>query len=427
MKRTMETRSWGGWTRRAMKIGALSAGIALLPLMTTRIAGQDTAPTYSAVYAFTGGTDGGSPDTSLIHDAAGNLYGTTEYYGAYGAGVVFKVDPAGNESVLYAFTGGADGGYPVASLVLDPAGNLFGTTEGGGNPGCPGPFGCGVVFKLDPAGTETVLYAFTGGSDGEEPSSGLIRDSAGNLYGTAAGGNPSCPGGFGCGVVFKLDPDGVETVLHSFAGGPSDGQLPSGGLIRDSVGNLYGTTVEGGSGYGIVFKLDSAGDETVLHAFAGEPDGSEPYSPLVLDAAGNLYGTTLRGGTTGGSSCLYGCGVVFRVDPAGNETVLHRFVAKDGAYPNGLIRDANGNLYVTTQSLGPAGDGSVFKLSPAGREIIVYDFFGSLGLFGGTDPFAGLLAYQGHLYGTTLSGGDFSGNQSCSEYGCGVVFKITLH
>ena len=162
---------------------------------------------------------------------------------------MFKLAPGGTETVLYSFKARGDGAFPEAGLIADSAGNLYGTTEYGGASGCAGGAGCGTVFKLSPSGTETVLYSFTGGSDGGTPRAGLIADSSGNLYGTTYQGAacPTAPGfTYGCGVVFKLAPGGTETVLHSLAGVP-DGALSYAGLIADSAGNLYGTTLEGGA------------------------------------------------------------------------------------------------------------------------------------------------------------------------------------
>jgi uncharacterized repeat protein (TIGR03803 family) len=226
----------------------------------------------------------------VVRDREGNLYGTGQCGGSPGglggAGVVYKVDPTGHETVLHTFTGGGDGGYYASGLIIDLAGNLYGTTNGGGNLSaspCIG-YGCGVVYKVDPSGNETVLYSFMGGTDGGGPNAGVIRDSAGNLYGTA-------------GNVFKLDASGNETVLYTFTGG-ADGGNPYSSLLRDAEGNLYGTTQGGGSsGQGVVYKVDTSGNETVLHTFTGGADGGQPYSAVIPDEAGNLYGTTYVGGS----------------------------------------------------------------------------------------------------------------------------------
>ena len=261
-------------------------------------------------------SDGASPFSVLIRDAAGNLYGTTYQGGAFGYGVVFKLSPSGTETVLHSFTGGADGAQPLAGLIQDPAGNLYGTTSSGGA------HGNGVVFELircssSPSGYDfKVLYSFTGGADGANPGAGLIRDLAGNLYGTAGGGGITSACDVGCGVVFKLAPSGTETVLHAFTGYPTDGASPS-GLIEDSSGNLYGTTGGGGtSAHGVVFKLSPSGTETVLHSFTGGRGGAIPNG-LTQDAAGNLYGTAVEGGPKV-SACPGNpgtCGVVFKLTP----------------------------------------------------------------------------------------------------------------
>jgi uncharacterized repeat protein (TIGR03803 family) len=320
----------------------------------------------TVLHAFTGGADGGGPN-DVILDPAGNIYGSANG-GAKGSGVVFKLDPLGNETVLYTFTGGADGRDPVGGLVRDPAGSLIGATLLGGNlSACPGS-GCGVVFKLDPYRNETVLYNFTGGADGGYPFEGLIRDSTGNFYGTTfGGGNLSANFGQGAGVVFKLDPSGHETVLYAFTGG-ADGNKPMGSLIRDSAGNLYGTTNEGGGGgagaclygggCGALFKVDPSGKETVLHSFGNGTDGAGPRGDLMFDAAGNIYGVAAYGGADG-------FGMAFKMDPSGTETALYNFTGgTDGGNPNaGMISDPEGNLYGTAASGGEHGGGVVFKIS----------------------------------------------------------------
>jgi len=354
------------------------------------------AQTYTVLHSFTG-ADGESP-LGLIRDPRGDLYGVTQLGGVSGQGVVFKLDTTG-ETVLYSFTGGADGAYPTIGLVQDAAGNLYGTTAGGASP-------FGEVFKLDTTGTETVLHSFTGVGDGGEPN-GLLSDAAGNLYGSTYIGGPSHHG-----LAFTLDTTGTETVLHNFGG--LRGGNPASALIRDADGNFYGTTWRGGSaGYGVVFKLDSTGAETVLYNFTGGADGGKPYAPLIRDASGNLYGTTSGGGINP-QICRLGCGVVFKLDTTGTETVLHSFTGgADGTNPStGLIRDSAGNLYGTTPTGGESGWGIAFEVDTAGTETVLYSFTG--GNDGGK-PEAGLIRdLAGNLYGTAIY----------SESGFGVVFRI---
>jgi len=331
----------------------------------------DSAGKGRLIYSFTGGSDGGHPYAGLLRDSAGNLYGTTKYGGAFNAGTVFRINAKGTETVLYTFTGGADGGTPVGGVIRDAAGNFYGTTQLGGGGSCHG-VGCGVVFKLDPSGTETVLHTFTGGADGGYPLARLIRDPAGNLYGTTQiGGNGAdtlcSTADGGCGTVFKVDGDGNQTVLYSFSWGVGvDGGLPVGGLVMDAAGNLYGTNTVGGDnkaclgfGCGTVFKVDNNGTETVLHSFTDPPEGADPSADLVRDAAGNLYGTTYDGGNPH-------FGTVFKLDTTGKETVLYTFQGgKDGGYPTaGLVRDAAGNLYGTASNGGIGREGVVFVIKP---------------------------------------------------------------
>lgn len=252
------------------------------------------------LYTFKGRDDGSGPSAGVILDSAGNLYGTTVNGGKDSAGVVFKLDTSGYETVLHTFPGGQAWSGPEAVLALDPAGNLYGTATYGG------------VFKIDPAGNYTSLHAFAGGADGFDLEAGVTLDSAGNIYGTTyQGGTGDCDRRLvGCGVVFKLDPAGNETVLYTFTG-QADGGSPLGGVVLDAAGNMYGTTEYGGTaygshGHGVVFKLDAEGNYTVIHTFSGPPDGSAPAAGVSLDPAGNLYGTTYSGGKLQG-------GVVFKL------------------------------------------------------------------------------------------------------------------
>ena len=328
----------------------------------------DVTGKETVLYSFLGGY-GQNPTAGLIRDAKGNLYGTTFWGGAYNQGIVFKLTENGREIVLHSFNK-LDGQWIAASLVTDEAGNFYGTAEYRNGY-------AGEVFKVNDKGKETVLYTFCARqncADGALPEASLIRDAEGNLYGTTlgGGGSPICSE---CGVVFRLDAKGKETVLHSFTAQP-DGKYPVAGLVRDAAGTLYGTTLLGGTtctpyggGCGVVFKIDKLGKETVLYRFTGiGGDGANPDGGLVLDNAGNLYGTTSVGGDL---SCGYqgsGCGIVFKLDPTGKETVLHSFRGgSDGQFPEGggsLAMDAAGNLYGTTAGGGTYTAGTVFKLTP---------------------------------------------------------------
>jgi uncharacterized repeat protein (TIGR03803 family) len=317
--------------------------------------------------------DGGGPWGGLTFDPEGNLYGTTESGGGpYKYGTVFELMPGTSgwkETVLHRFGFDKYGCCPQASLAMDPAGDLFGTAN--------------AAFALSPTDhgwKETLLHDFTGeNGDGFGPYAGVILDAAGNLYGTTedGGGNHSlCSGG--CGIVYQLTPgsDGkwAEVMLHRFGSFQNDGRRPGvGALIMDSSGSLYGTTTGGGAfssrcSCGTVFKLTPSSNgkwkETVLHSFTLGAGGEGPSAGVVMDKAGNLYGTTTAGGT---ASC--GCGVVYKLAPGSNDkwtyTVLHRFTGADGAGPNAnLILDDKGNLYGTTTTGGAGGYGVAFEITP---------------------------------------------------------------
>ena len=392
------------------------------------------------------GTDGDVPAAGLIFDNNGNLYGTTSQggtgncYNGYGdihCGTVFELSPiqggGWTETVLYSFNwngNGTDGTAPLAGLIFDAAGNLYGTTYNGGTSAD------GTVFELTPAAggtwTEKVLWSFGNGTDGTAPLAGLIFDAAGNLYGTTVSG-----GTYGNGTVFELTPAAggtwTEKVLWSFGNG-TDGYQPFAGLIFDAAGNLYGTTSEGGTYLynGTVFELTpTAGGgwtEQVLHSFNyNGTDGVWPYAGLIFDAAGNLYGTTESGG--GGT---YGSGTVFELTPTGGggwtEKVLHSFFCSpfnctDGYSPRaGLIFDAAGNLYGTTYNGGTYQYGTVFELTPAAgggwTETVLYSFGNGTD---GVGPVAGLIFdAAGNLYGTTAYGG--TGVDGLNEGG--TVFEL---
>jgi uncharacterized repeat protein (TIGR03803 family) len=376
----------------------------------SQLAAQDAAPGYKVLYSFKGNSDGEYPlNGTLVQDKAGNLYGTTSgnLNGPYGT--VFMLTASGKETVLYNFTGGADGGNPFSGLVLS-RNTLYGTTFEGGGSGCE----CGVVFAVNiKKKTETVLYSFT--LSGYNPYVGLVQDNNGNLYGTTHFG-----GADDAGVVFELVPKTKKyTVLYTFTGS-TDGGFPDSVLTFDKTGEvLYGTTWHGGtSNQGVVFSLTLKGDTyKVLYNFTGSSDGGVPSGTMALDPKGNLYGTTQEGGS--------GYGVVFKVVPkTGKETVLYTFTGgKDGGGPFGVVRDQNGTLYGATfeggdlNCGGGSGCGTVFKVVKTTGSV--------LHAFNGVDgeyAYSGvLLDSKGDLFGTT----EYGGSSGCGGFGCGVVYKLT--
>jgi uncharacterized repeat protein (TIGR03803 family) len=382
--------------RRAGDVGVMLVFLLLTALATSLVQAQ----TFTTLYSFAGAA-GAYPVAGLIVDVAGDLYGATQQGGAHGLGTVFKVDSTGKETVLHSFKGGkSDGAFPSAGLAVDSKGNVYGTTTLGGSSDH------GTVFKV--TATATVIYSFTGTKeDGAYPVAGLVADSADNLYGTTQQG-----GTHGFGTVFKLNLAGKEKVLYSFKGVP-DGEYPCAGLILDAKGNLYGTTQLGGpvsQNDGTVFKVDKAGKETVLYNFTdANGDGAYPIGGVVRDRAANLYGTTSDGGANG-------IGIVFKLDKTGKETVLYSFGTNkgDGEYPfAGLVMDAKGNLYGTAELGGANGPGAIFEVSHSGVETILHSFDGT----DGADPLAGLVQDStGNLYGTATEGG---------THNEGVVFKLT--
>ena len=411
------------------------------------------AATRQTLHAFAGAPDGASPESSLIMDAGGNLYGTTYIGGTgpceFGCGTVFELSPNSSggytEHVIHSFQGPLiDGQQPQSPLIFDSLGNLYGTTLAGGQSLRAS---SGTVFKLAPNSdgtwTETVLHSFNGaldgGTDGGGPLAGLIFDSAGNLYGTTSGGGTGtgCGAGIvpGCGIIFKLTPTASgaweETILHDFTNNHTDGWSPQSNLIADASGNLYGTTYYGGSapnGGGTVFRLTHTANgwqETVLYSFKCAADGCSPYSGLALDAAGNLYGTTVGGGDSTGQGVVYK--LSHNADGGWTEHVLYTFTGNDdGRYPYGSpVLDASGNVYGTTLDGGGGttnscaeGCGTVFELvAETGgtyRESILSRF--ENGANGG-GPLGGLLMDAGgNLYGTA---------SFLTPDGHGAVFEIT--
>ena len=361
--------------------------------------------TTSVLYSFGGSSasppDGAGPEDSLIQGADGNLYGNTGLGGTNNTGTVFKLTLAGVETVLYSFGSSASGDAinPYASLILGSDSNLYCTSGAGGASSD------GTMFEVTPAGAETVMYSFTGGSsDGSRPN-GPIQGSDTNFYGTTPSG-----GTHGVGTVYQVTPAGTETVLYSFGSIANDGSEPLARLVQASDGNFYGTTSAGGAnGAGTVFKITPAGVETVLYSFGGASDGTAPEASLIQGSDGNLYSTTTNGGS-------YNLGTVFQITTAGVESVLYSFGtnALDGTNPFArLFQGSDGNLWGTTPVGGANGLGVVFKLTLAGAETIVYPFAGGSD---GAYPQSSLIqAGDGNFYSTTMGGGASN---------LGTVFKI---
>jgi hypothetical protein len=449
-------------TRSTQKFFYHLSAMLVLAILAAPVASAQS--TFATIHEFTG-TDGALPVGNLVSDSAGNLYGVAAvggeqdtkgcFFTAGYCGSVFKLAKSSvgvwQRTVLYRFSGGSDGGNPFAGLVIDSNGNLYGTTVWGG-------LGHGVVFELSPTATgvwvETVLYGFQGGNDGYYPEGSLVFDAAGNLYGTTYGGGTGlCGFAVTCGTVFELSRNSNggwnETVIYNF-NSVSDGAFPQVGMIFDPHGNLYGTTAAGGNtsntycgypyyGCGTVFELSpsSAGGwtKTTLYTFSDGPDGASPDAGLIFDAAGSLYGTAAGGGDINGCN-YFGCGVVFKLSPnsaAGwTETVLHAFKsngsnigAGGGAPIASLVFDSAHNLYGTASQGGSLGAGVVFKLShspsKSWQETLLHAFSGP----DGAGPASGLLLDSaGTLIGTTTYGGVFNAGNACADTSCGVVFEI---
>ena len=378
-----------------------AAGLALgASVATTALPAQ----TFNVIHTFAGGaTDGAAPfGTPLLYN--GDIFGTTKGGGASNAGTVYEVNVATkNAAILHSFAGSpSDGAEPLAGLILDKSGNLYGTTfEGGAS-------GHGTVFEVgsSPSGKYTVLHSLAGPpSEGSGPAAPLAFDSLYNLYGTTYQGGTAKYG-----TTFELTPGGVFTTGQNF---PPDGALPHGGLAGTmSGGRFYGTTSGGVyvSYGGTIFETNSS---AALYTFTGGADGAAPMAGLVEDSEGNLYGTCSAGGN---ASFGLGNGTVFEYSTTTNKlTVLHTFTGPDGSGPMaGLFRDSEGNLYGTTAFGGASGNGTVFKLETSGNFTTVYSFTGAAD---GARPQAGVIVdSKGDIFGTASGGG---------ANGVGTVFVIT--
>ena len=370
-----------------VRFSALFLLTALLPLAH--------AQTFTVLHQFNSQSDGAFSEGSVLRDSAGNIFGTTT-----NPSTIFKIDSKGKESVFFNINGGDLGDFPTGSLTQDAAGNLYGIAEGGSG-------GAGVVYKLSPKAQETVLFAFQGGlhaTTAALPAGGVLLGKNGNIFGAAQFGNKQACA-VGCGSIFRLDAAGALHLLHVFTGGV-DGGNPIGPLVQDAASNLYGVTQSGGdfscpeflftqgAGCGVVFKISKSGTFTVLHTFAGGADGAIPQGGLLLDKNGTLSGTAAEGGIAEN-------GTVYQIASDGTYTVVHRFTQAEGQNPNGgLVEDGNGNLFGTAQLGGNQSLGSVFQLNPDGSVKVLHSF---QGLTDGAVPFAGLFRDSaGHLYGTTV-------------------------
>ena len=384
--------------------------------------------TYSLVHTFSNVPDGAYPN-AVMQDAQGNLYGTTDAGGnpcsTGSCGTIYKIDTSGNETVLFRFTGFTQGAFPKASLVEDAEGNLYGNTQGNGYIDADS-----VAFKLDTKGNYTVLYDFdTVGGHGCCQDSPLAIAKDGILYGMSPyGGQENCgPQGLGCGLLYRLTQSGVNTVIHVFTG--PDGTQPEGGLVVDSDGSLYGTAIIGGKpgcssieGYGLgcgtIYKLDPKGKFTVLHTFTGKDDGAAPLG-IIQDSKGNLYGIAL----SGGNSCVstrFGCGTIFKVDTTGKFSVIYRFTnaIKQPDFQSHLVIDSEGNLY---GSNGIGGNntniGFIFEVTPNGDFSIIASYPNDVNPKWGIFPQGIVRDSAGNFYGTMQEGG---------ADGVGTLFQVSF-
>jgi len=357
--------------------------------------GARTEGTYTALHKFQNGADGANPGAKVVLDDAGNIYGTTDFGNVHGDGTVFKLAPDGTYTRLYSFTGGADGSQPDGAVTLMASGGMIGTTTSGGATGN------GTLFKLSSKGKLKVLHDFTS-DDGSLARGNLYRDKLGNFYGTALFGGVN-----GDGTVFKYGSDGTFTVLHAFNG--ADGEFPEHGVVADTAGNLYGVTAFGGANdQGSVFKIDSAGNFSTVYSFTGGADGGFLYGGLAIDGDGTLYGSTAGGGANN-------AGTVFKLAQDGTLTTLYTFTGgTDGSSPEGDMLLVGSKLYSTANA---GGDptcqcGVVYELTPTGKLKVLHTFTGD----DGSGYSAGLTLDNGLFYGTVQYG---AVNQN------GAVFSLT--
>jgi uncharacterized repeat protein (TIGR03803 family) len=379
--------------------------------------------------------DGAHPTAGVVQGTNGDLYGTTYGGGANGDyGTVFKITPGGKLTTLYSFTGGTDGYYPQAGMVLAANGDFYGTTDYGGTGACSN-YGCGTVFKITPSGSLTTLYNFCSQSsctDGRTPRAALVQGTNGDLYGTTqyGGANNNCDGG--CGTVFKITTSGTLTTLYSFCSQANctDGYLPVAGLVQGTNGNFYGTTAgDGTKGNGTFFSITPSGILTTLYSFCSQTNCTDGAGPtgIVQGTDGSFYGTTMGGGASGG-------GTVFSITSSAVLTTIYSFCSQtncaDGAIPTGLIQATDGSFYGTTTGGGASGGGTVFSITASGTLTTLYIFCSQSDCKDGGYPVAGLVQdTNGNFYGTTQNGGA-SAPALCNRGepigGCGSVFSLSV-
>jgi uncharacterized repeat protein (TIGR03803 family) len=335
----------------------------------------------------------GAPSVALMQAANGYFYGTTDTVGVGQQGTVFRMDAAGTVTVLHTFTGAPDGALPQAALIQATDGNLYGTTSLGGT------FNQGTIFRMTLDGTVTLLHSFTGvTNEGTYPNGALVQATDGNFYGmTSENGTVRT-------IIFRLSPDGTFAVLHVFDPHATTSTFPGVALIQASDGNLYGTAGILG-GVGAVFRTTLNGDVTVLHQFTGQPDGAAPHAGLIEATDGNFYGTTESGGE-------FGIGAIFKVTRTGDLTIVHSFTGAhvqvfeipdaDGGNPwGGLVQAADGMIFGTTGNNGTIDSGTVFQMTPGGTFVTIHRFSG----IDGTWPTSALIqGADGNLYGVSQYG-----------------------
>ena len=426
----MKSLDLGRYASYACVVAALLAGCdgSHLPVAasgTMPQARSRSTPAYQVLYRFGDHANpahdlGGANPEGLL--AVGDeLYGTTGQGGNDSLGTVYSLSTAGVKKVLHRFGTGpsssSDGVFPVGTLIKVKS-LLYGATLIGG--GC----GSGSVYSISTSGTETILHSFCGASEGIQPLAGLVNVN-GTLYGTTQYGESTGNGG----TVYSVTTGGAYKTVHNFTNSPNDGAEPAAPLLNVN-GTLYGTTAYGGSGgFGTVYTIDAKGNEKVLYSFQGGYDAARPFSGLI-NVNGTLYGTTLEGGTgrVGCSPSYAGCGTVYSISTKGREKVLYSFGGfgtfggDNGASPWAGVLEFNGVLYGTTSVGGTNGLGVIFSLTPSGSETVLHDFAGGTD---GSQPFSELIDVNGTLYGTTSQGGSTSGCKRFGGSGCGTVFTLT--